>query len=104
MRPKALRSNSHGRHDPDTPMLGAMARPRSLALWIGPRGLLAVHRHDGLELPEQGPESPDPNIRYLAYPKLASPRCYDGDEQKAEAVAVLVERLERATSRWPAAP
>jgi len=37
--------------------------------------------------------SPDPNIRYLAYAKLASPQCYDEPAQKAEAVRTLVERL-----------
>lgn len=39
-------------------------------------------------------ESEDPNIRYLAYQKLASPNCYDTEEQKAEAVRVLVTGLE----------
>jgi hypothetical protein len=37
--------------------------------------------------------SPDPNTRYLAYSKLASPQCYDDSQQKAEAVQLLVERL-----------
>jgi hypothetical protein len=37
--------------------------------------------------------SPDPNIRYLAYSKLAAPQCYDSAEQKADAVQLLVERL-----------
>jgi hypothetical protein len=45
--------------------------------------------------------SPDPNIRYLAYSKLASPQCYDDSEQKAEAVRLLVERL--AGSQEPTA-
>jgi hypothetical protein len=39
-------------------------------------------------------ESPDPNVRYLAYAKLASPQCYDNDAQKAEAVRTLVAKLE----------
>ena len=39
-------------------------------------------------------EEPDPNIRYIAYSKLASPNCYDSEEQKDEAVATLVEKLE----------
>jgi len=38
-------------------------------------------------------ESPDPNVRHMAYAKLASPRAYDSDEQKAEAATVLAERL-----------
>jgi HEAT repeat protein len=37
--------------------------------------------------------SPDPNLRYLAYSKLASPQCYDSSAEKSEAVQVLVERL-----------
>ncbi|MFO0910278.1 MAG: HEAT repeat domain-containing protein [Isosphaeraceae bacterium] len=40
-------------------------------------------------------EDPDPNVRYLAYSKLASPNCYDTPEQKAQAVQVLVAKLER---------
>jgi HEAT repeat protein len=44
---------------------------------------------------------PDPNVRYLAYSRLASPQCYDTPEQKAEAVKMLVEKLEG--SREPTA-
>ncbi|SIO60068.1 HEAT repeat-containing protein [Singulisphaera sp. GP187] len=40
-------------------------------------------------------EDPDPNTRYLAYHKLASPHCYDSEEQKKEAVATLVNKLEQ---------
>ena len=36
----------------------------------------------------------DPNLRHLAYAKLADPRCYDTEEQKTEAVKLLAERLE----------
>lgn len=39
-------------------------------------------------------EDPDPNTRYIAYNKLASPHCYDTEEQKKEAVATLVNKLE----------
>ena len=42
-------------------------------------------------------EEPDPNIRYLAYSKLASPSCYDSEEQKNEAVATLVDKLENGS-------
>lgn len=35
----------------------------------------------------------DPNIRYLAYAKLADPNCFDGEEQKIEAVEVLGSAL-----------
>lgn len=38
-------------------------------------------------------ESPDPNVRHLAYRKLASPRCYDGEEQKAQAARLLASKL-----------
>src|SRR3954451_12883736 len=41
-------------------------------------------------------DSPDPNIRYLAYAKLASPACYDNPGQKTEAVKTLVQKLEGA--------
>src|SRR5690242_140020 len=39
-------------------------------------------------------EDPDPNVRYVAYHKLASPMCYDSAEQKADAVRTLVTKLE----------
>jgi HEAT repeat protein len=39
-------------------------------------------------------EDPDPNARYLAYHKLASPQCYDTEDQKKEAVATLIDKLE----------
>ena len=46
-------------------------------------------------------DDPDPNVRYLAYSKLASQQCYDNAEQKAEAVKTLVEKLQG--SREPTA-
>lgn len=42
-------------------------------------------------------QDPDPNVRFIAYQKLASPNCYDNDEQKAEAVKVLIAKLEQGT-------
>lgn len=36
--------------------------------------------------------NPDPNARYLAYAKLGSKDAYDTDEQRSEAVSVLIER------------
>ena len=39
-------------------------------------------------------DDPDPNVRYQAYHNLASPRCYENDQQKAEAVRILIEKLE----------
>jgi len=38
-------------------------------------------------------ESPDPNIRHLAYAKLASPNCYDNEDQKGQAAKVLSKAL-----------
>ncbi len=40
-------------------------------------------------------EADDPNVRYLAYAKLANPNCYESPDQKAEAVRILVESLEK---------
>jgi HEAT repeat protein len=39
-------------------------------------------------------ENPDPNIRYVAYAKLGSPRIYENDGQKVEAVNTLVAKFE----------
>jgi HEAT repeats len=38
---------------------------------------------------------PDPNVRYLAYGKLASPGAYDNKEQKDIAVRTLIDKYER---------
>lgn len=38
-------------------------------------------------------ESNDPNLRYLAYTKLADPNCYTQDSQRDEAVDVLSQSL-----------
>jgi hypothetical protein len=46
-------------------------------------------------------EEPDPNIRYVAYTKLAQPRCYENEQEKAEAVKVLIAKLE--TGKEPVA-
>lgn len=40
-------------------------------------------------------DDPDPNVRYLAYVKLAQPRTYDNPEQKAEAVKLLLNKLDQ---------
>src|SRR4051812_14184219 len=40
-------------------------------------------------------EEPDPNLRYVAYTKLARPNCYDSPQQKAEAVKILIGKLEQ---------
>ncbi|WP_435017549.1 HEAT repeat domain-containing protein [Tundrisphaera sp. TA3] len=39
-------------------------------------------------------EERDPNVRYKAYANLASPKCYDDENQKAQAVRTLVAKLE----------
>jgi HEAT repeats len=44
----------------------------------------------------QARENPDPNIRYIAYAKLGSPSVYDSDQQKNEAVKIMVAKLEEA--------
>jgi len=36
--------------------------------------------------------NPDPNVRYIAYSKLASKDAYDDDEQRREAVKTLIEK------------
>jgi HEAT repeat protein len=41
-------------------------------------------------------KDPDPNVRYIAYHKLADPNCYDNEQQKAEAVKTLIEKLDGA--------
>jgi HEAT repeat protein len=46
-------------------------------------------------------EDPDPNVRYAAYSNLASPHCYDDEQQKAEAARTLVAKL--AEGREPIA-
>ena len=46
-------------------------------------------------------ENSDPNARYKAYVKLASPGAYDGDAQRAEAVRVMAAALE--SNREPVA-
>jgi len=38
---------------------------------------------------------PDPNMRYIAYSKLANPRAYDSAEEKDEAVRILMEKYEK---------
>jgi hypothetical protein len=38
--------------------------------------------------------NPDPNIRYLAYAKLGVPKAYSNAEEKAEAVKVLIAKLD----------
>ena len=38
-------------------------------------------------------ESRDPNLRYAAYDSLGSAKCYDNEEQKAEAAHLMAEKL-----------
>ena len=40
-------------------------------------------------------KDPDPNMRYLAYSKLADPRAYDSAEEKDEAVRILIDKFEK---------
>jgi HEAT repeat protein len=45
--------------------------------------------------------NPDPNVRYLAYAKLADPDAYDSPEQRDEAVQTLMDKF--ANGREPVA-
>jgi len=38
---------------------------------------------------------PDPNMRYIAYSKLANPRAYDSVEEKDEAVRILIDKFDK---------
>ncbi len=40
-------------------------------------------------------KDPDPNVRYVAYSKLGDPHAYDSQEEKDEAVRVLIEKYEK---------
>jgi hypothetical protein len=40
-------------------------------------------------------KNPDPNVRYIAYSKLADPSAYDSIEEKEEAVRTLIEKYEK---------
>ncbi len=40
-------------------------------------------------------KDPDPNVRYVAYAKLADPRAYDTAAEKNEAVRILMEKYEK---------
>lgn len=39
-------------------------------------------------------KNPDPNMRYLAYSRLASAEAYDSDDQKDEAVRTLIDKYQ----------
>jgi hypothetical protein len=39
--------------------------------------------------------NPDPNLRYIAYSKLASSEAYDTEAQKREAAGVLIDKFQR---------
>jgi hypothetical protein len=80
------------------------ARPRSLLHHVLAAGLVASFAGTGCSnyigttassYLRRVREDPDPNIRYLAYAKLASPQCYDTPGQKAEAVKILVEKFQK---------
>ncbi len=83
-------------------MDGQMKTPRAVGLLVG----LAIVSAVGFGLGcspfigttaasflRKARESDDPNIRYLAYSKLGSMGCYDRQEQKDEAVELLVENM-----------
>ena len=66
----------------------------ALALAVGaPAACSSFSGTTALSFMRQVRESTDPNTRYKAYANLASPRCYDNDVQRADAVRVLADGL-----------
>ena len=87
----ALRTIRHGRHVPDSPPANPRGAGRGASLH---GGVYAVRRHVARQaysrpprhergrVPRKSSLAPDPNVRYLAYAKLAKPRCYENNAQK----------------------
>lgn len=75
----------------DSRTLGAIAAALLAASTIG--GCASYIGTTARSFLNRAEHDPDPNIRYLAYAKLANPNCYDDEAQKAEAVRVLARRL-----------
>jgi HEAT repeat protein len=67
-------------------LVGCTLAVAGCSTWVGttPKGFLRHVR-----------TNPDPNIRYIAYSKLADPKVYDTLEEKDEAVRTLIERYEK---------
>ena len=60
----------------------------------GPMGCSSFQGTTALSFMRQVREAPDPNVRYTAYAKLATPNAYDNEGQKDDAVHLLTGALE----------
>lgn len=76
----------------------ALAPWLALAVLAGPAGCSSLNPvgTTAKSILRHAQSDPDPNVRYQAYSKLASPNCYDSAEQKQEVMRALVKRLEFA--------
>lgn len=82
----------------------SLSTRRAIAPWLAfavlaaPAGCTALYPvgTTATNILRHAQSDPDPNVRYIAYAKLGSPRCYDNDEQKRAVLKVLVKRLEYA--------
>lgn len=70
-----------------------LAAVGAASLAVAPLGCMGPVGTTAASMLRKVKESDDPNVRYLAYAKLASPRAYDDDAQKAEVAQVLAEKL-----------
>ena len=79
----------------------ALSTRRALAPWLAVAALAAPQGCTTLQpvgttatnILRHAQSDPDPNVRYVAYSKLAWPQVYDNEEQKHEVLRVLVKRL-----------
>lgn len=80
---------------PARPRIGlpALAAGLSLALALASAGCTTYVGTTAASFLRRVRTDPDPNVRYLAYAKLAQPNCYDNEAQKAEAVRTLITKL-----------
>jgi len=72
----------------------AWAAITAAALALAPAACSSFGGSTAMSFMRRVRESDDPNNRYDAYRRLASPGCYDNDQQKADAVRVLIAGLE----------
>ena len=75
--------------------LGSAALAAWLAASLAPVGCKSYVGTTAASYLKRVQDDPDPNVRYLAYDKLASPACYDTPGQKTEAVRTLVGKLKK---------
>ncbi len=72
----------------------AWAAIAATALALAPVACSSFGGSTALSFMRRVRESEDPNNRYDAYRRLAAPNCYENEEQKADAVRVLIAGLE----------